>query len=84
MLNKERIISWHGRDFCNGCLGQRGCSVEAQYLKIYRLEKGIEHFSLNITHHIQHFHQYIFAIGFSIFEIQHPKSHDRLSAKVPG
>jgi hypothetical protein len=54
------------------------CLVEAQHLKIYRLDKGIEHFNLNITQPIHHFHRYIFAIGSSILEISHPKSHDRL------
>jgi hypothetical protein len=34
-----------------------GCSVEASYLKICRLETRIEHFSLKITQHIHHFHQ---------------------------
>jgi hypothetical protein len=52
------------------------CSIKAEHLKIYRLEKGIEHFSLNVTQHIRHFHQYIVAIGSSILEIPCPKSHD--------
>jgi hypothetical protein len=54
------------------------CSVEASHLKIHRLEKRIEHFSLGSTQHIHHFHQYIFAIGSSILETPHPKSHGRL------
>jgi hypothetical protein len=46
--------------------------------------KGIEHFSLNITHDIHRFHQYIFAIGSSILEIAHPKSQDQLLPNFPG
>jgi hypothetical protein len=46
--------------------------------------KWIEHFSLNIIQHIHHFHQYILAIGSSILEIWHPKSHDRLHSKFLG
>jgi hypothetical protein len=46
--------------------------------------KGIEHLSLNITQHIQHFHQYIFAIGSSILEIPYPKSHNRFLSKFSG
>jgi hypothetical protein len=34
-------------------------SIEAQHLKIYCLEKGIKHFSLNIVQHTHHFHQCI-------------------------
>jgi hypothetical protein len=34
------------------------CSIEGQYLKIYCLEKRVEHFSLNTTQDIHHFHQY--------------------------
>jgi 23S rRNA A2030 N6-methylase RlmJ len=57
--------------------------------------KGIEHLSLNIIQHvqfiqfiqhiqhIQYFHQYSFAIGSSILEIRHSKSHDRFSSKIP-
>jgi hypothetical protein len=61
-----------------------GRSIEAWHLKIYRLEKGIEHFSLNVTQHIHHFHRYSFAIGSSILKIPHPRSHDRLPSKIHG
>jgi hypothetical protein len=47
-------------------------------------EKGIEHFTWNITQHIHHFQQYISAIGSSILEILHPKSRDRLPLEVSG
>jgi hypothetical protein len=56
---------------------------EVSHRKIYRFEKGIEHFSRNITQHIHDFHQYIFALGSSILEIPHPKSRDRLPSKFP-
>jgi IS1 family transposase len=61
----ERYSS-HCRTFW---LGIGDCSVEAQHLKIFRLENGIEHFSLNITQHIHRFRRDIFAIGSSILEI---------------
>jgi hypothetical protein len=60
------------------------CSVETWHLKIFRWDKGIEHFSLNITQHSYHFHQCKFAIRSFIHEIRHSKSHDRLHSKFPG
>jgi hypothetical protein len=59
-------------------------TFHAHHLKIYRSEKGTEHFSLTITQHFHYFHQYIVAIRSSILEIRRPKSHDRLPSKFPG
>jgi hypothetical protein len=60
------------------------CFIEAYHLTIYSLEKEIEYFNLNTTQHIRYFHQYIFAIGSSILEIPHRKSHDWLHSAFPG